>query len=47
MFVTEDGDVEILRVDTNDNPADMFTKPLGHVKFEHFREQLGLEFGRA
>ena len=40
----ENGDVEILRVDTEDNTADMFTKPLGHVKFICFRGQLGLEF---
>ena len=40
----EEGDVEILRVDTNENPSDMFTKPLGHVKFSKFREKLGLEF---
>jgi len=26
------------------NPADMFTKNLGHVKFLEFRKQLGLEF---
>ena len=40
----EEGDVEILRVDTDENPSDMFTKPLGHVKFSKFREKLGLEF---
>ena len=40
----EDGDVEVLRVDTNDNIADIFTKPLGAIKFIKFRDQLGLEF---
>jgi len=40
----ENGDVEILCVDTEDNTAEMFTKPLGHVKFIRFRGQLGLEF---
>ena len=40
----EEGDVEILQVDTNDNMADLFTKPLGRVKLEQFRGQLGLEF---
>ena len=40
----ENGDIEVLRVDTNDNIADIFTKPLGRVKFEHFRGLLGLEF---
>jgi len=39
-----DRDVEVLRVDTDDNPADMFTKPLGRVKFELFRSMLGLKF---
>lgn len=36
--------VEILFVDGSENPADMFTKNLGHVKFLKFRAQLGLEF---
>ena len=40
----EDGNVEILRVDTTENTADLLTKPLGKVKFVEFRSQLGLEF---
>ncbi|KAJ3536313.1 hypothetical protein NMY22_g6090 [Coprinellus aureogranulatus] len=40
----ENGDVEILHVDSADNPANMFTKPLGHIKFGQFRNMLGLEF---
>lgn len=28
----------------SDNPADMLTKNLGHIKFHQFRKQLGLEF---
>ena len=30
-----------------ENPADMFTKNLGKVKFLKFRSQLGLEFDVA
>ena len=40
----EDGHIEVVQVDTNDNIADIFTKPLGKVKFIGFRDQLGLEF---
>ena len=40
----EDGDVEVQRVDTSENTADIFTKPLGAVKFNQFRDQLGLVF---
>jgi hypothetical protein len=36
--------VEVVWVPTDDNPADMFTKNLGHVKFLKFRSMLGLEF---
>jgi hypothetical protein len=36
--------VELLYIEGSENPADMFTKNLGHVKFFKFREQLGLEF---
>ena len=36
--------VEVFFIDGNDNPADLFTKNLGHVKFEKFRALLGLEF---
>jgi hypothetical protein len=38
--------VEIYFIDGAANPADMFTKNLGHVKFKQFRAQLGLEFIR-
>src|SRR5271156_1003370 len=31
-------------IDGTENPADMLTKNLGHVKFLQFRGQLGLEF---
>ena len=39
--------VEVFYIDGNDNPADMFTKNLGHVKFYKFRAELGLEFYSA
>jgi hypothetical protein len=34
--------IEVLPVDTADNIADFFTKPLERVKFEKFRELMGL-----
>lgn len=40
----EDGEVEVQHVDTSENTADIFTKPLGYVKFNQFRDQLGLVF---
>lgn len=42
--LVESKEIEILFVEGNNNPADMFTKNLSHVKFLKFREQLGLEF---
>jgi len=36
--------IDIIWVPTDDNPADMFTKNLGHIKFKKFRGMLGLEF---
>jgi hypothetical protein len=36
--------VELFFIEGAENPADRFTKNLGHVKFLKFREQLGLEF---
>jgi hypothetical protein len=38
------GEVELFFVDGAENPADMLTKNLGHVKFLKFRDQLGLDF---
>jgi hypothetical protein len=40
----EEKRIEIFWVPTDDNPADMFTKNLGHIKFLKFRSMLGLEF---
>ena len=34
--------VEIRRVDTSENIADMFTKALGRVKFQKFRKMMGV-----
>ena len=36
--------VAVVYIDGNENPADMFTKNLGRIKFYKFRAQLGLEF---
>ena len=36
--------VEVLYIPGEDNPADLFTKNLGWVKFFKFRDMLGLEF---
>ena len=38
------GKIEVFYIEGSENPADMFTKNLGHVKFLKFRQQLGLEF---
>ena len=40
----EERQVAIYFVEGSHNPADLFTKNLGQVKFEYFRKQLGLEF---
>ena len=45
--VHEKGIVDVFYIDGNDNPADIFTKNLGVVKFLKFRSQLGLHFPRA
>jgi hypothetical protein len=37
-------EVELLYIEGAENPADMFTKNLGHIKFHKFRKHLGLEF---
>ena len=42
--VVQSGKIELFFVEGTQNPADMFTKNLGRVKFLKFREQLGLEF---
>ena len=35
--------IELLFIEGVENPADLFTKNLGRIKFLKFREQLGLE----
>ena len=35
--------VELFFIEGANNPADLFTKNLGRIKFQKFREQLGLE----
>jgi hypothetical protein len=42
--VVKDRKVTLYYIEGDKNPADMFTKNLGHVKFLEFRGQLGLEF---
>ena len=36
--------ISIVYIATEDNQADILTKPLGRVKFEKFRKSLGLSF---
>jgi hypothetical protein len=38
----EQQNITVSHVVGDENPADIFTKPLGHVKFTKFREMLGL-----
>lgn len=42
--IVEEGKIEVFFIDGSENPVDMFTKNLGHIKFYKFRGQLGLEF---
>ena len=39
----EDGKVSVVYVPTDENPADIFTKPLAKAKFRQFVELLGLQ----
>jgi hypothetical protein len=39
---TQSGDVEVLSISTHDNTSDIFTKPLGKIKFVKFRASLGI-----
>ena len=38
----EQGEISVSHIPSNENPADIFTKPLGRVKFAKFRAMLGL-----
>jgi hypothetical protein len=42
--VVQKKQVELFFIEGASNPADLFTKNLGRIKFQKFREQLGLEF---
>jgi len=42
--VLEKGEVALYFIEGSENPADMLTKNLGHVKFLKFRGQLGIDF---
>ena len=39
---TQSLDVEVLSISTHDNTSDIFTKPLGKIKFMKFRVSLGM-----
>lgn len=34
--------IDIIKIESEENPADIFTKSLGRIKFEKFRENLNL-----
>ena len=38
----EDGKLSVIYIPTDDNPADIFTKPLAKAKLRQFVEMLGL-----
>jgi hypothetical protein len=40
--VVAKGAIRMMHVSTDENPADMFTKPLGDVKFKKFRSMIGM-----
>ena len=42
--IVADGKINLYFIEANDNPTDMFTKNLSHIKFNKFRAQLGLSF---
>ena len=41
--IIRENKVELFFIEGNENPADLFTKNLGRIKFLKFREQLGLK----
>jgi hypothetical protein len=43
----EEKKVELMFIPGEDNPADMLTKNLGRIKFEKFRDLLGLDFNMS
>ena len=40
--MVQKGAVKVQYVSTDEQVADVLTKPLSHVKFEHFRDKLGV-----
>jgi len=40
LDVLEDGDIEVKKIHTKDNPADMLTKVVPGVKFNHYKNLL-------
>jgi len=34
----DEGDIELLKIHTKENPADMLTKVVSGVKFTHYKE---------
>jgi hypothetical protein len=40
----QSNEIALMYCNTCENVADIFTKPLGKIKFEMFREMLGVEF---
>ena len=42
--IVQDKVIELFFIERTNNPVDLFTKNLEHIKFEKFRELLGLEF---
>ena len=38
----KDGHIKLFFIDGASNPTDIFAKNLGHIKFEEFRQSLGL-----
>lgn len=45
--ILEKGEVVLYFIEGSENPADMLTKNLGHVKFMKFRSQLGIDFAES
>ena len=45
--VIAEGSVVVQKIPTEDNPADMITKPVPAVKFRHCLELIGVLGGRS
>ena len=46
-FVNEDylnSEIDVIKIVSEENPADLFTKSLGRIKFEKFRENLRVRY---